>query len=910
MLSASGVFPRPLRTLSHAPLHMPTSLQTPQSLSNLPAPLRPLVDLAYNFWWTWSAPPADAAEIFAWVSPKLWERTGHNPVALLHEVGEQRLDELASDPAFVGAAAAAWKQLEAHRTGPSWWSKRGGERGGEPGAAFSGASSTDRPFLAAYFCAEFGITECFQIYSGGLGLLAGDHLKSASGLGIPLVAVGLLYRCGYFHQSLDPEGQQLEQFPEMNFDRQPVRRVLDEHGKQVTVTVQMPGREVSIAVWRADVGRISLYLLDTNVAPNSDADRDITRGLYLGDHDMRIRQEIVLGIGGVRALRAIGLDPTVCHMNEGHAGFLALERTREVRQRGGTNFDQAREATAAGLVFTTHTPVPAGIDRFAPSLVSKYFESYHDSLGLDMEGLLALGRENVADRSESFSMAVLAIRMSRFANGVSRLHGRVSRGMWRNIWPGTPRDEVPIGHVTNGVHASGWVGPRVGSMLDEHLGKAWRDEPHDPRAWERLQSVPDDVIWTARQESRRDLVNWCRQRQRDRLRERGASEPQLAAAARMLNPEVLTVGFARRFAAYKRGTLLFRDPARLLRLVKSDRPVQFLLAGKAHPGDHGGKRLIKDIIQFARQHNIEDRVVFLDDYDIEVARRLVRGCDAWLNTPIRGLEASGTSGMKAAMNGVINVSTLDGWWDEGFASDLGFHIESLGTFDHDLPNEQRENFESDSLYRLLEHQLIPEFYERDSKGVPRAWTSRMRRCIGQLGPQFNTHRMLIEYAEKYYIPAHHAATRLEASNLEPARSLSDHIDRLRGKWRGVRVTDVQSEPGRGRPIMDVAAVVELNGLAPTDVLVQLSHGQLDSHGELLNVRSHEMKADRDLRNGAHRFVVRFEPTRTPREAWIVRVLPRHKFMIYPFVPGLIACSTLQRSDAHEHARDDDRGPRA
>ncbi len=886
---------------------MHTSLPTPPSLSSIPAPLSPLLDLAYNFWWTWSAPGGDtsgAADVFAWVSPKLWERTRHNPIALLHEVGDERLQELATDAAFVGAAAAAWRQLDAHRSGATWWTTR--RHDAEAGIANSTKTlgTTDeanpgtRPFLAAYFCAEFGLTECFQIYSGGLGLLAGDHLKSASGLGIPLVGVGLLYRCGYFHQSLDADGQQSERFPAMDFDQQPVRRVLDERGEHVAVSVQMPGRDVAVAVWRADVGRIPLYLLDTNLSQNAEQDREITRGLYLGDHDMRIRQEIVLGIGGVRALLALGLDPTVCHMNEGHAGFLGLERTRLARERTGLSFDQAREATAAGHVFTTHTPVPAGIDRFAPSLVGHYFASYTDSLGLDMEGLLALGRENVADRSESFSMAVLAIRLSRFANGVSRLHGRVSRGMWRNIWPGTPRDDIPIGHVTNGVHASGWIGPRVGGMLDEYLGRSWRDSPQDARCWERLSEVPDDVLWRTRQESRMDLVTWSRQRVREQLAARGGTELQLAGAARVLNPEVLTIGFARRFAAYKRGTLLMRNPERLLRIIRSDRPVQVLISGKSHPGDSGGKRLIRDIVQFARTHNVEDRIVFLEDYDIEVARQLVRGCDAWLNTPIRGLEASGTSGMKAAMNGVINVSTLDGWWDEGFASDLGFHIESLGTFDHDLPNDQREDFESDSLYRLLEHQLIPEFYDRDASGTPRGWTTRMRNCIQQIAPVFNTHRMVIEYAERYYIPAHQASARLQASELEPARSAADHIDRLRANWRGVHVNDVQSEPGRGRPIMDVSAVVELGALSATDVTVQLSQGQLDSHGELINVRSHEMQHDRDLRSGAHRFVVRFEPTRTPREAWIVRVLPRHKHLIHPFVSGLIACSTLQRSDGH------------
>ncbi|MBC7771731.1 MAG: alpha-glucan family phosphorylase, partial [Pyrinomonadaceae bacterium] len=488
----------------------PPSLQSPTALSHVPAQLQPLIDLAFNFRGTWCA---DSADVFAWISPKLWERTQHNPVQLLAEVGEARLSELAADTSFVAAVAAAWKQLDTHLHAPGWFGQR----------QTAEVDQSRRPFLAAYFCAEFGLTECFQIYSGGLGLLAGDHLKSAAGLAIPLVGVGLLYRCGYFHQSLNAAGEQIESYPEMDFSRQPVRRVCTTDGAPVRVSVDLPGRRVHIGVWCSQVGRVQLYLLDTNLPENAEHDRDITRNLYLGDNDMRVRQEIILGIGGVRALAAMGIEPTVCHMNEGHAAFMALERTRLLREKHSLSFDQAREATASGHVFTTHTPVPAGIDRFAPSLVTHYFQDYHDQLGLDLEGFLALGRENVADKSESFSMAVLAIRMSRFANGVSRLHGRVSRGMWKNIWPGTPRDDVPIGHVTNGVHASGWIGGRVAGLLDTATGKSWRENPQDDRAWERAADVSDADLWQCRQESRQSLVQWCRARVRDRLIARGAT---------------------------------------------------------------------------------------------------------------------------------------------------------------------------------------------------------------------------------------------------------------------------------------------------------------------------------------------------------------------------------------------------
>ncbi len=658
---------------------------------------------------------------------------------------------------------------------------------------------------------------------------------------------------------------------------------------------------MQIGIWRCTVGRVALYLLDTDLPENEPRDREITQNLYLGDHDMRVRQEIVLGIGGVRALGAAGEQASVFHMNEGHSAFLALERIRQARERLSLTFDQAREAIAAGHLFTTHTPVPAGIDRFAPQLISAYFSGYHDSLGLDMEGLLALGRENVADRSEAFSMAVLAIRTSRFCNGVSRLHGRVSRGMWRNIWPHVPVEDVPIGHVTNGVHAGGWVGERVAPALDATVGKSWRDHQDDPRAWERVADMPDDVIWRMREQSREDMVRWVRHRMRDRAAAQGQDDAALAGASSVLNPQVLTIGFARRFAQYKRGTLLLRDPARLERLLRGERAVQVVMAGKAHPGDAGGKELIRSIVRFAREKRLDDRIVFVEDYDIDVARQLVQGCDIWLNTPIRGLEASGTSGMKAAMNGVVHVSTLDGWWDEGYSSDVGYHIESIGTFDHDLPNDHREDVESDALYRLLEHEIVPAFYDRNEHGVPERWIRRMRRCILALAPRFSTHRMVKEYALKYYFPAHNAATRLEADSFQQAISLADHLERMRRAWPRVRINSVQSELTRGGALMDLTAVVELGALTPAEVTVQLRRGLLDWSGELMQAELLPMEHEKDLHDGAQRYRVRFEPRRSPREAWVVRVLPHDRAMVSPYIPGLITCGTLNRAEAHvEH----------
>lgn len=853
--------------------------------------------LAGNLSWTWRP---ESAAMFARLGPKLWERSGHNPVAALADLEEERWQELAADESFTSAVGVEAAALAEQLASTGWYGRRELAPGQEPAAW---PVESRRSFQAAYFCAEFGLAESLPIYSGGLGLLAGDHLKAASGLGLPLVAVGLLYHRGYFRQRLNEDAEQEEFFVELEPGRQPLRHVTDPVTKLAKrVWVDLPGRRVQISIWRCDVGRVALYLLDTDLSENEARDREITRNLYLGDHDMRVRQEIVLGIGGVRALAAAGESPTVFHMNEGHSAFLGLERIRVARAAHPMSFDQAREAIAAGNVFTTHTPVPAGIDRFSPALVASYFPNCQEELGLDTEGLMALGRENVADRSEAFSMAVLAIRTSRFCNGVSKLHGRVSRGMWRNIWPGVPMDDVPIGHVTNGVHASGWVGSRVAALLDSAAGRSWREHADDARAWARVDEISDEELWRARQESRGALVQWVRQRLRDLAVRRGASDTAMARAASVLNPEVMTIGFARRFAQYKRGTLLLRNPERLERLLRGSRPVQVIVSGKAHPGDAGGKRLIQSLVRFAQDRGLDDRLVFLEDYDIDVARHLVQGCDVWLNTPIRGLEASGTSGMKAAMNGVIHVSTLDGWWDEGFSSEVGYHIESVGVFDHDLPNDHREDFESDALYRLLESQIVPEFYDRatDEEGrlVPRRWVARMRSCIKVLAPRFSTHRMVKEYAQQYYFPAHNAATRLEADGFAPAIALADQVARIRRHWGRVKVNSVHSEPVRGGAAMEVAAVVELGDLGPDDVCVQVSRGLLDRHGELGQAEAFTMEHEKDLHDGAHRFRVRFTPLRASREAWMVRVLPHDRSMVTPYIPGLIVSGSLNRAEAH------------
>jgi glycogen phosphorylase len=851
-------------------------IHTFRVVPSLPKALEPLHDLAHNLWWTWRP---EAVELFRRLDRDLWRRTGHNPVQMLTLIDQGKLERAAADPTYITALQRATESLQGHLNKPGWFDRDFPELAGATG---------DHPFRIAYFCAEFGLTECFQIYSGGLGVLAGDHLKSASELGLPLVGVGLLYRHGYFHQYVSADGWQQETYPEIDPATHPVRRVLDRKNRQKSVTVRVADRDVELGIWRADVGRVPLYLLDANMASNHPDDREITRNLYGGDVETRIRQEVVLGIGGVRALEAVGENITVFHMNEGHSAFLALERIRRFRETHGVSFEEARQAARPQHVFTTHTPVPAGIDRFSPPLVEKYFAKDIDALGIDLEHLLALGRENVFDKNEFFSMAVLALRTSAFHNGVSKLHGVVSRHMWRRIWPQTPVDDVPIGHVTNGVHTRTWISPELRELYDRYLGWAWQDDPADHTVWKDVHEIPDDELWRTHVGKRRELVSWARRKVRRQLRDRGARQEEVRAVDDLLDPEALTIGFARRFATYKRATLLLRDRERLHRLLSNQqRPVQFLIAGKSHPADGPGKELIREIVRWADESGQRDRILFLEDYDMHVGRRLVQGCDVWLNTPRRGMEASGTSGMKAAMNGGLNVSILDGWWDEAYESDLGFAIGRGETY---ADSEQADAIESRALFDLLERQIIPEFFTRDRAGIPRAWVQRMKKAIASLTPFFNTNRMVGDYTRNYYVPAWQAGKRLTADRLERGRQLAAQVGRWRDHWPSVVVQSLSVDAKEAHPIraeVGATARVALGGLAPDEIAVQLYHGREASSGDLVEAAAAPMRHVRELEPGLHEFAGAFTPTSAGRCGVSVRVLPASDNLVNPFIPGLI-----------------------
>jgi starch phosphorylase len=846
------------------------TIRTFQVFPDLPEPLEPLLKLAHNLWWVWQP---DAVELFRRLDRKLWEEVYHNPVKMLGAIDQSKLAAAAKDDGYLAHMHRVYEDFQKHLTEKGW---------------FNEAHPDKANMQVAYFSAEFGLHESLPIYSGGLGILAGDHLKSASELGIPFTAVGLLYRNGYFQQYLSGDGWQQESYPELDFYNLPIEPMRYTDGSPVHVRVDMPENAVFCKVWRANIGRIPLYLLDTNLQENAPADRDITARLYGSGSELRIRQEIVLGIGGVRALEALNIVLNVFHMNEGHSAFLALERVRKLLENSALSFDEARQLVMATNVFTTHTPVPAGIDMFPPDLVLKYFRHYHPSLKLDEEGFLALGREDVSDRKQGFSMALLAIRLADHINGVSDLHGKVSRRMWHNVWPRVPVSEVPIRHVTNGIHVRTWLSPDLAYTLDRYLPGAWITDPADSSVWEGVMQIPEEELWRAHERGRARLVSWARHTLREQLIKRGAAYDDVAAAEQVLDPEALTIGFARRFATYKRGALLLKDVERLRKLLDDTKhPIQFVFAGKAHPADHEGKELIKSIINFARDPAVRRKVVFIENYDMNVARQLVQGVDVWLNTPRRPYEASGTSGMKAACNGVLNCSILDGWWVEGYSPDVGW---AIGRGEEYTDPATQDQVESQALYDLLEKQIVPLFYNRDVDNLPREWVSRMKNCMRKLVPFFNTNRMVQNYTEMFYMAAFERGQALSDNGLARAVSLARTKDSLRGRWRNIRIVGVHTS-GNGHfkvgDQMQVEALVDLPGLTPEDLKVQLYAGRINATGEIEQPQALTMQHVKNMAPDRHLYVGKIDCRTSGRQGFAIRIVPGSEDFATPFEPGLI-----------------------
>ena len=825
---------------------------------NIPAALGPLAEIAHNLWVSWNF---DAINLFMRLDHDAWLASRQNPVKTLGLVSQARLDEMAQDDSFVAALGHVYDRYRTYLQGSGW---------------FTGS----RAHAIAYFSMEYGLDESLPVYSGGLGMLAGDHLKSASDLGLPLVGVGLLYRQGYFQQYLNPDGFQQESYPENDWYTLPVEVCRDPAGNPVRVRVELGADAALAQVWRVHVGRASIYLLDTNFPENAERERLITSALYGGDRELRIRQEILLGIGGMRALKALGIVPAVTHMNEGHSAFLALERIGSLVKERGLTFREALEATRPTNVFTTHTPVPAGNERFSLDLMHRYFSSTAGDLGLTWEEFLALGREHPENASEEFCLTVLALKTSTYSNGVSRLHGRVSRAMWSGLWPGLPADEAPVTHVTNGVHPRTWISHDMLDLFDRYLGPRFQEEPWAPGYWERASRVPDDELWRTHERRRERLVAFVRSRMREQLSKRGVPQSEFAFADEMLSPYALTICFARRFATYKRGNLLLKDPERLFQLIgDTERPVQLIFAGKAHPHDLRGKEMIREIVHFSRDPRARSRMVFLEDYDMTIGRYLVSGSDVWLSAPRRPQEASGTSGMKAAMNGSLNLSVLDGWWDEAFSPEIGWAIGQGEEYRDELLQDE---IERKALYDVLESEVVPLFYSRGRDGLPREWIRKMKASIGSVGRQFNSHRMLIDYAERAYLPALSNYERYAGDGCQSAREVAAYLDRLRGQWHQVGIAGV-SAPQRAvmkaGETLEVVARVRLGSLEPQEVGVQLYFGKISSTGGLERARCVEMAPRSRGEGGEFEFAVAIGCEETGRMGYTARVLPRH--------PGLI-----------------------
>ena len=814
----------------------------------------------------------------------LWETSGHNPVLLLGSIDQSALESAARDDSFLAHLKGVSDRLDLYISGEGSWYRR--EHG------------KDDDLLVAYFSAEFGIAECLSIFAGGLGVLAGDHVKAASDLGLPLVGVGLLYQQGYFRQYLNAAGWQQEAYEDNDFHTLPVKLV-----PNVIVQVEFPGGPVAAQVWCAEVGRLKLLLLDTNIPQNSPESRKITDQLYGGDLDMRIKQEILLGIGGYRALEAMGVKPTVYHMNEGHSAFLGLEHVLRLMQTRQLSFREARTLASASLIFTTHTPVAAGHDYFPSALVEHYLGPYSHGLGVERSQFLGLGRTDPGNASEDFCMTVLALRLASFSNGVSSLHGSVSRQMWNRIWKDVPEAEVPVQHVTNGVHFRTWVSFEMNQLYDRYLGPKWREEPADAKLWQRAESIPAVELWRTHERRRERLVAYARQRLRNQLTRRGSSQTAIDEADEALNPDALTIGFGRRFASYKRATLLIRDPERLARILNTpERPVQIIYAGKAHPHDNHGKQLIQTIVNLASKPEFRRKLVFLENYDMDIARYMVQGCDVWLNTPLRPLEASGTSGMKALANGALNVSTLDGWWDEAWqlGNKNGVRVGwAIGNGETYSDSSYQDQVEAEALYELLEREIVPLFYERRADGLPHKWVEHMKTSIATLCPEFNMHRMVMQYSNYYYSAAHRRAVSLGSEDGARAKNLAAWLARVEAQWTNLRVEAVEGinpEINLGDQV-EISARVFLGELTPRDVAVEVVAGRINADGEITGPVVTPMQPSEPDTPGSNRFqTVLRSLNRSGLHGYAIRVLPKHVDAIGSFLPGLILWASCVPSE--------------
>ena len=815
----------------------------------LPPALRRLPELGLNILWSWNH---SMRAVFRRLDPAAWKASNHNPVVMLGRVEQAALERAAADPRYLSLYKRACEILDTYVE-----------------------ATPHNSLLIAYFSMEYGLLDCLPIYSGGLGVLSGDHLKASSDALLPLVGVGLLYQNGFLQQKLDPDGWQQEGTPVNDFYSLPITPVTRPDGSgELLVSIDLSGSEVFLKVWSIQVGRVKLYLLDSNIPQNlAEEHREITNQLYGGDDLKRIRQEIVLGIGGLRALKALGLNPTVYHMNEGHSAFLAIERIRVLMADQGLSFDEALYASRANNVFTTHTPVPAGIDRFDIGLVREHFTLYCQKAGIDLDSFLALGRAAGADSNEPFSMAVVAMQTASFRNAVSRLHRQVSQEMWDYLWPSLPVWEVPIAAITNGVHLTSWIYGDLATIYDQHLQPDWRVGHNDPEIWRQTADIPASELWEAHRRRKRRMVAFVRERAVASALARNAPAPVVARANELLDPAVLTIGFARRFATYKRATLVFRDLPRLKKiLTNTAMPVQIVIAGKAHPKDIPGKTLIREIVQLSRDPELSGKVVFVEDYGIEVASEMVQGVDLWLNTPRRGEEACGTSGMKAGINGVLSLSILDGWFDEAAEDSGGWAIGNREPYSPD-----RDDAHAAAIYSLLENEIVPLYYEARDEDVPTKWMERVKQCLRYVSANYNCQRMIDDYHRQFYQPADRAWESMARENFAAARQQAVWGQQVKQFWPEVRFLEASTGPDT--PVLAGASLplrarIDLAGLSAADVRVEALVGKIGPQGDLEEAQV--VTLDPVEQQGTEfMFGHQFSPLTTGRLGFSVRVTPNH-----------------------------------
>ena len=831
------------------------SMQSFQVFPTIPEPLLFLETLVRNLWWSWKP---DAKDLFRRIDPRLWAESGRNPLVFLTRLSQDRLERLAGDDSYL----AHLKRVQGHFA----------ERVLAPGRSGGPYGENE---TVAYFSMEFGIHESLPLFAGGLGVLAGDHLKASSNMGFPLTGIGLLYREGYFRQFLDTDGWQQEAYPQTDLYQLPVERARDREGNELRVTVTGPDGPIHADVWTLVVGRIPLYLLDANILQNAPAVRDITARLYTGDTRIRLSQEVLLGVGGMQALARLGLTAKVVHMNEGHSAFSSIERVAQTIERFGVDLKTALEIVPRSTIFTTHTPVAAGHDEFSAELVKPVLKPFVPRLGISLEEILSWGQPTGASPDAPMSMFVLGLRMAAHCNGVSELHGQVARSMWAHVWPKRAVEEVPISHVTNGIHVSTFISDEFARLFDRYLGPEWYMSSRKPENILRIDDIYEEDLWRAHEMNRSRLIRYCREQMSKQYARRNAPRAAVEEAESVLDPEVLTIAFARRFATYKRAYLILQDPERLEAILNNrDQPVQFIFAGKAHPRDNEGKELIRRLVQFARQSSIRHRVIFIEDYDMALARYLVQGADVWLNTPRRPFEACGTSGMKAAVNGVLNLSILDGWWCEGYSEEVGWAI-GHGEEYHD--SAYQDAVESQALYNILENGVIPTFYERKNGDAPNRWIRMMKSSMKMAMEGFCSLRMVADYHKRFYVPAGRRFDELVQNEAAEARQIAAQMKRFRSYWDQVKIeAPVRETRGAYRvgDQLQITTKVELGELKPEEVAVELYYGLLKTVDSIREGRTQPMTMVEDLGSGRYAYACTIACSSAGRYGFTARVTPR------------------------------------